>query len=155
MRTIAEALAAAATKSQDPGALTSAARVALSRVIVQNIYGNSTELPVMTLDSSLEQLLLKSVQQSAQQNQQQGAMGSGNDDGMVIEPAMAERLQSSLLSSARTQEAAGKPAVLLVPAPLRAVLSRFVRFTINGLKVLSYQEIPDNKQITVVASIGN
>ncbi len=155
MRTIAEALAAAAAKSQDPGALTSAARVALSRVIVQNIYGNSAELPVMTLDPSLEQLLLKSVQQSAQQNQQQGAMGSGNDDGMVIEPAMAERLQSSLLSSARTQEAAGKPAVLLVPAPLRAVLSRFVRFTINGLKVLSYQEIPDNKQITVVASIGN
>ena len=153
MRTIAEALAAAATKSQDPGALTSAARVALARVIVQNIYGNSAELPVLTLDPSLEQILLKAVQQSAQQNQQQGAMGS--DDGMVIEPAMAERLQSSLLSAARNQEAAGKPAVLLVPAPLRAVLSRFVRFTISGLKVLSYQEVPDNKQITIVASIGN
>ena len=79
----------------------------------------------------------------------------GSDDGMVIEPAMAERLQSSLLSAARNQEAAGKPAVLLVPAPLRAVLSRFVRFTISGLKVLSYQEVPDNKQITIVASIGN
>lgn len=155
MRTIAEALAAAATKSQDPGALTSAARVALARVIVQNIYGNSAELPVLTLDPSLEQILLKAVQQSTQQNQQQGAMGGGSDDGMVIEPAMAERLQSSLLSAARNQEAAGKPAVLLVPAPLRAVLSRFVRFTISGLKVLSYQEVPDNKQITIVASIGN
>lgn len=155
MRTIAEALAATATKSQDPGVLTSAARVALARVIIQNIYGNSAELAVLTLDPSLEQILLKAVQQSSQQNQQQGAMGNGNDDGMVIEPAMAERLQSSLLSAARNQEAAGKPAVLLVPAPLRAVLSRFVRFTISGLKVLSYQEVPDNKQITIVASIGN
>ena len=155
MRTIAEALAAAATKSQDPGALTSAARVALARVIVQNIYGNSAELPVLTLDPSLEQILLKAVQQSTQQNQQQGSVGNGSDDGMVIEPAMAERLQSSLLSAARNQEAAGKPAVLLVPAQLRAVLSRFVRFTINGLKVLSYQEVPDNKKITIVASIGN
>ena len=150
MRSIAEALAAASVKSQDSGTLTAAARVALSRVIVQNIYGSASELPVMTIEPALEQILLKSVQQS----QQSGANG-GSDDGMVIEPAMAERLQASLLKAARTQEAAGKPAVLLVPAPLRPVLSRFVRFTISGLKVLSYQEIPDNKQITIVATIGN
>jgi flagellar biosynthesis protein FlhA len=154
MRTIAEALAAAAVRSQDPGALTAAARVALARVIVQNIYGNAAELPVVTLDPTLEQILLKAVQQSAQQNQQQGAISAPSDEGMVIEPAMAERLQASLLSAARNQEVAGKPAVLLVPAPLRPVLSRFVRFTINGLKVLSYQEIPDNKQITIVATVG-
>ena len=42
----------------------------------------------------------------------------------------------------------------MVPAPLRAVLSKFVRFTIAGLKVLSYQEIPVNKQITIVATVG-
>ncbi len=148
MRTIAEALAAASVKSQDPGVLTAAARVALSRVIVQNIFGTASDLAVMTLDPPLEQLLLKSVQQS----QQQGALAS--EDGMVIEPALAERLQRSLLGAARNQEAAGKPAVLLVPAPLRAVLSKFVRFTIAGLKVLSYQEIPDNKQITIVATVG-
>ena len=152
MRTIAEALAAASVRSQDPGVLTAAARVALSRVIVQNIYGAASELPVLTLDPPLEQILLKAVQQSAQQNQQQGALAG--EDGMVIEPSMAERLQRSLLGAARNQEVAGKPAVLLVPAPLRPVLSKFVRFTIAGLKVLSYQEIPDNKQITIVATVG-
>lgn len=152
MRTIAEALAAASVRSQDPGVLTAAARVALSRVIVQNIYGAAPELAVLTLDPPLEQILLKAVQQSAQQNQQQGALAG--EDGMVIEPAMAERLQRSLLNAARNQEVAGKPAVLLVPAPLRPVLSKFVRFTIAGLKVLSYQEIPDNKQITIVATVG-
>jgi len=148
MRTIAEALAAASVKSQDPGVLTAAARVALSRVIVQSIFGTASDLAVLTLDPPLEQLLLKSVQQS----QQQGALAG--EDGLVIEPALAERLQRSLLGAARNQEAAGKPAVLLVPAPLRAVLSKFVRFTIAGLKVLSYQEIPDNKQITIVATVG-
>jgi len=152
MRTIAEALAAASVRSQDPGVLTAAARVALARVIVQNIYGAAPELAVLTLDPPLEQILLKAVQQSAQQNQQQGALAG--EDGMVIEPAMAERLQRSLLNAARNQEVAGKPAVLLVPAPLRPVLSKFVRFTIAGLKVLSYQEIPDNKQITIVATVG-
>ncbi|MDP1932002.1 MAG: flagellar biosynthesis protein FlhA [Gammaproteobacteria bacterium] len=156
MRTIAEALAGAAVRSQDPGALTAAARMALSRVIVQGIYGNSAELPVMTLESGLEQILLKAVQQSTQQSiQQPGAQALVPvDDNVAIEPAMAERLQRSLVKAAQNQEVAGKPAVLLVPAPLRAVLSRFARYTVSGLKVLSYQEIPDNKQITIVATVG-
>jgi flagellar biosynthesis protein FlhA len=152
MRTIAEALAAAGVRSQDPGALTAAVRIALSRVIVQGIYGNAAELSVMTLEPTLEQILLKAVQQSAQQ--QGGQTNGGVEDSMVIEPAMAERLQRSLLNGAQNQEVAGRPAVLLVPATLRAPLSRFVRFTINGLRVLSYPEIPDNKKITITATIG-
>ncbi len=152
MRTIAEALAGAAVRSQDPGALTAAARMALSRVIVQGIYGNSAELPVMTLESGLEQILLKAVQQSAQQPGVQALVPI--EENVAIEPAMADRLQRSLMKAAQNQEVTGKPAVLLVPAPLRAVLSRFVRHTVNGLKVLSYQEIPDNKQITIVATVG-
>lgn len=149
MRTIAEALAAASVRSQDPVVLTAAARIALSRVIVQSIYGSADELPVITLDSALEQILLKSVQQAAKQNP-----NGASDEGMVIEPAMAERLQQSLIKTSSELEASGRPAVLLVPAPLRSVLSKFVRFTVSGLKVLSYQEVPDNKQITIVASVG-
>jgi flagellar biosynthesis protein FlhA len=149
MRSIGEALASAAARSQDPVALTAAVRVALARVIVQGIYGNKAELPVITLDPTLEQILLKAVQQGAQQ---QG--GGFVDDSVVIEPGIAERLQKSLIQAAQRQEIAGNPAVLLVGAPLRPLLSRFVRFTLSGVKVLSYQEIPDNKQITIVATIG-
>lgn len=149
MRSIGEALASAAGRSQDPVALTAAVRVALARVIVQGIYGNKAELPVITLDPTLEQILLKAVQQSAQHQ------GDGfADDSVVIEPGIAERLQQSLMQAAQRQEIAGNPAVLLVGAPLRPLLSRFVRFTLSGVKVLSYQEIPDNKQITIVATIG-
>jgi len=149
MRSIGEALASAAVRSQDPVALTAAVRVALARVIVQGIYGNKAELPVITLDPTLEQILLKAVQQSAQQQS-----GGFVDDSVVIEPGIAERLQQSLMQAAQRQEIAGNPAVLLVGAPLRSLLSRFVRFTLSGVKVLSYQEIPDNKQITIVATIG-
>ncbi|MBC54424.1 MAG: flagellar biosynthesis protein FlhA [Gammaproteobacteria bacterium] len=149
MRSIGEALASAAGRSQDPVALTAAVRVALARVIVQGIYGNKAELPVITLDPTLEQILLKAVQQSAQ-HQKDGFV----DDSVVIEPGIAERLQQSLVQAAQRQEIAGNPAVLLVGAPLRPLLSRFVRFTLSGVKVLSYQEIPDNKQITIVATIG-
>ncbi|PCH59997.1 MAG: flagellar biosynthesis protein FlhA [SAR86 cluster bacterium] len=147
MRTIAETLAAYGGKSQDPVVLTSAVRVALNRVIVQGIYGHRSELPAITLDPELEQILLNTIQQSMQN-------GLSVEDAMVIEPNLAERLQKSLLEAAQKQEVAGEPAVLIVAAPLRFILSRFVRFTIDGLHVLSYQEIPDNKKVTIVASAG-
>lgn len=83
MRTIAEALAAHGNKSMDTTALTSIARVSLARQIVQNIVGQDPNLPVITLDPSLEQLLLQSVQQ---------AQKAGASDGAFIEPQLAERL---------------------------------------------------------------
>lgn len=148
IRTIAETLAAQGGKSQDSVILTAAVRVSLSRVIAQSVYGDRPELPVITIDSDLEQILLESLHQSAQSNGDQ-------EPTMAIEPKLAESLQKSLVASAQKQEVAGDPAVLLVAAPLRPMLSRFARYTIEGLKVLSYQEIPDNKQVTIVASVGN
>ena len=149
MRTIGEALTSVAGRSQDPTVLTAAVRVALGRVIVQSIYGERSELPVITLDPALEQILLKAVQQAAHLNE-----GQVSDDGVAIEPGIAERMQQALTQAAQRQEIAGNPAVLLVAAALRPMLSRFVRYTASGIKVLSYQEVPDNKQVTIVATVG-
>jgi flagellar biosynthesis protein FlhA len=44
--------------------------------------------------------------------------------------------------------------VLLVSSAIRGLLSRFVRFSKQMIHVLAYEEIPDNKQITVVSTIG-
>ena len=145
IRSIAEALAASAGKSQDPAALTALARVALGRQIVQNIVGNESNIPVITLEPALEQLLLSTVQQ---------AQKAGADDSAFVEPSLAERLQQSLIKAAQKQEIAGKPLVLLVAAPLRTMLARFARHSVPDLRVLAYTEVPDNKQITIDASIG-
>ncbi len=141
MRTIAETLAEYSVRSQDPAILTSAVRISLSRLIIQNINGLDTELPVITLDPNLEQILQQSLQASS-------------DDGVNIEPGLAEKLQSSLKDAADRQEAAGKPTVLLTSPGLRSSLAHFARFGVPGLHVLSYQEIPDNKQVRVVATVG-
>ncbi len=145
IRSIAEALAGNTSRSQDPVALTSLARVALSRQIVQAIVGKGQNVPVITLEPALEQLLLNSVQQ---------AQKAGADDSAFIEPGLAERLQQSLISAAEKQEMAGRPLILLVAAPLRFMLARFVRHSVPDMKVLAYTEIPDNKQISIEASVG-
>ncbi|MBU6949865.1 flagellar biosynthesis protein FlhA [Hahella sp. HN01] len=147
MRSIAEAIVNFTPKTQDAGILTAAVRASLRRLIVQNIVGAEPELPVITLDPGLEQLLLKSMQQA----QQAGGM---DDIGLILEPSMMEKLQRSLAEAAQRQEMLGKAAVLLVSNSLRPVLARFIRLSVERMHVLAYQEVPDNKQITIVATIS-
>ncbi|VXB92647.1 putative flagellar export pore protein [Pseudomonas sp. 8AS] len=144
IRTIAEAIANVAPKSQDPAAMVAAVRVALARAIVQSVVGLEPELPVITLEPRLEQILLNSLQKA----------GQGSEDGILLEPGMAEKLQRSLVDAAQRQEMLGKPVILLVAGPVRAMLSRFARLAVPSMHVLAYQEIPDNKQVTIVATVG-
>lgn len=141
MRTIAECLAEHGTKSQDPAVLTAMVRIALGRSILQHINGMAPELPVIILDPALEQLLQQSVQASA-------------DGGVGIEPGLADQLHQSLEQNTQKQEAMGQPAVLLVAPSLRSWLARLVRHSIPGLHILSYNEVPDNKQLKVISTVG-
>ena len=141
LRTIVQTLCEYGPKSQDPDVLVSALRIALKRLIIQEINGGQAELPVITLAPELEQMLHQSLQ-------------AGGGDGAGIEPGLAERLQKSLNDASQQQELAGEPAVLLTSGMLRPVLSRFLKHAVQGLHVLSYQEIPDDKQIKIVSSVG-
>ncbi|MGE0081065.1 MAG: flagellar biosynthesis protein FlhA [Thiohalomonadaceae bacterium] len=142
MRTIAETLAEQATRTQNAGLLTASVRAALSRLIVQKINGLASDLQVITLAPELEQILLRSVQASDD--------GSGG-----LEPGLAERLHQGLSDTTKAQEMAGRPAVLLVSAPIRELLARFVKHTIPQLHVLAYNEVPESMQLRIVGTIGN
>jgi len=141
MRSIAETLAEHAPISQDAGVLTAAVRVALGRSIVQQISGVGAELSVLTLEPSLEQILHQTLQG--------GVEGAGG-----LEPGLAENLHKSLFEETQRQEAAGRPAVLLVSQAVRTLLARFVRHSIPSLHVLAFNEIPDNKQVKIMATVG-
>ncbi|MBV2096874.1 MAG: flagellar biosynthesis protein FlhA, partial [Candidatus Thiodiazotropha sp. (ex Codakia orbicularis)] len=140
-RTIAENLAEQSQRTQDPGALTAAVRIALSRGIVQQLIGASEEIPVAVLEPTLEQLLQRTLQAS-----EEGQAG--------FEPGLAERLQNALAETSAAMEAQGQESVLLVAAPIRAWMARFAKHAAPGMHILSYNEIPDNRQIKVVTTIG-
>jgi flagellar biosynthesis protein FlhA len=141
LRTICETLAELAPKNQDPVSLVAAVRVALGRSIVQNIGGLRQELPVITLDPALEQVL-------------QDSMATGGDASPGFEPGLADRIQTALADSTRRQEAAGEPAVLLVAPKIRPWISRLMRHSTPSLAVLAYNEIPENRRIRVIAAVG-
>jgi flagellar biosynthesis protein FlhA len=140
LRTICETLAELAPKTQDPVALVAAVRVALGRTIVQNIGGLRQELPVITLDPALEQVLQDSM--------------AGGDASPGFEPGLADRIQQALGDSARRQDAAGEPAVLLVAPKIRPWIARLMRHSTPSLAVLAYNEIPENRRIRVIAAVG-
>jgi len=144
MRTIVETLAEHAPRTQDPQALQGLVRVALGRQIVQDIAGMNDELPVMTLEPDLEQLLSSAM----------SAADGGAASTPGLEPGLAERLQSRLQESAQRQEIAGKPAVLMVPPQLRASMSRFIRSAVPSLHVLAWNEIPDNRKVRLIGTVG-
>ncbi|CAK0772648.1 flagellar biosynthesis protein FlhA [Gammaproteobacteria bacterium] len=139
MRTIAETLAS--SSARDPNTLTAQVRIALGRAIIQNITGVTKELPVITLDPALEQLMHQGIQ-------------SGGEAGPMLEPGLTERIHKSLAETSNRQETLGQPAILVVSAALRPWMSRFVRHSVPGLYVLSYHEIPEDRQIRIVGAVG-
>ncbi|MCC5792961.1 MAG: flagellar biosynthesis protein FlhA [Legionellaceae bacterium] len=141
-RTIVETLAEAAVKSKEADYLISQVRIALSRMIAQKISKMDEEMPILTLKPELEQILLNSVQSSAGQ-------GGGS-----FEPGMADRVQQSLLQYAKSQQEKQELAILVVQPGIRNLLARFARNIADNLHVLSYQEIPDNKQIRIIGTVG-
>ena len=140
VRTIAEALAEGALKSQDPDALTSGVRMALSRTIYQQINGLEGELEVLSLDPQLEQMLQDTLR--------------GQQTSMGLEPGLAEQMLQQISQGVARMESEGKPAVLLVAATIRSWLASLVRTNNRGLHVLAYDEIPPEKRIKVSGSIG-
>ena len=141
MRTIAETLAEHAAESQNSDVLTAAVRAAMSRQIYQHINGMDQEMAVITLSPELEQILQQSVQ-------------SASDMGLGMEPGLAEQMIQELNACIKQQEIDNKAAVLLVSPMIRTQLARLLKNLAPNLHVLSYNEVPDSKNIKVVAAVG-
>ncbi len=141
MRSIVEVLAEFAPRVQDPLELTSRVRQALGRAIVQGLFPGNGEVQVMALDPGLERVLMQ-------------AMGGGGPEGGAIEPGLADTLLRETAAAAQRMEDIGLPPVLLVPAPLRWLLSRFLRRSVPTLKVVANSEVPETRLIRVSAMIS-
>ena len=140
MRTIIEVVADHAQRTQNPDDLATQVRVALGRAITQQLFPGVGELQVMSLDPGLERLLMQAV--------------SGNGENASFEPGLADTLVRETAAASSRQESLGLPAVLLVPPSLRVLLSRFLRRSVAQLKVLSHNEVPENRIIKVTSIIG-
>ncbi|GAB7129444.1 flagellar biosynthesis protein FlhA [Silvimonas sp. JCM 19000] len=139
LRTILETLGEHVGRTQDVDDLTAAVRVALGRAIIHQLFPGEQELPVITLEPQLENILV--------------AAASGKSQG-GLEPGLAERLLKQASTVTEELEAQGFNPVLITPGQLRPMLSRFLRRSIPNLRVIAHNEIPDTKSIRIVGVLG-
>ena len=147
IRTIATTLLDASEITKDPILLASDVRCALKRMIVRQAIGERTLLATFTLDDHLEHTLLTALNQAQQQ-------GKVQLDGFPVDPSLLAQLQQKMPMIKEQLQQLGHPPVLVVMPQLRPLLSRYARSFAKGLKVLSYNEIPEQLQIEVIGTLG-
>ena len=144
--TIATVLVASGAVTKDPILLVADVRLALRRSITHNLVRHGV-LAVYTLTSELENLLQNVVNQA-----QQG--GKVMLDSVPIEPNMLTQFQENMPKVQEQMKAAGKEPVLLVAPQLRPLLARYARLFAPGLHVLSYNEVPDELELTILGHLN-
>ena len=138
MRTIAETLSLQRGSDRSPDEMVSQVRVALGPSIFQSVTGQAHELPVMVLDPKLEQIMGNAIQ---------------NNNG-VIEPNLLDTVVTGIGEGSGKMEADGASPVLLVSGAIRGFLARLLRGRMANFYILAYDEIPADKNIRVVTTVG-
>lgn len=139
--TIMEVLSDQSKSVKDTDLLTEYVRQALSRTICKLYTGPDDVLRVFTLQPNLEQALSEKVETTAQGRQ------------LFVEPARAQKLVDAIALQAEKQAEKGQIPVLLVSAPLRLPLKRFL-LSLPQVAVLSYNEIHESVKVESTGQVS-
>jgi len=141
LRKILETLANLAGRNLGIIESAEALRPGLAGLLIQQIAPLNQPLPVITLSSELEHMLISMSRQS-------------NDGGLLLDSGLAERLIKSIAQASEKTSADGRQAVLVVSPQIRRQLSTIIRQHVDDLAVLGFTELPDNRKINVIATIS-
>ncbi|MDC7706147.1 flagellar biosynthesis protein FlhA [Vogesella indigofera] len=144
---IATTLVEAADNSKEPIMLAAEVRAALKRQIVQAILGPRGEMKAFNLGADLENLLLGALGQAQQS-------GKAALDSFPIDPNVLQQLQQNMPIIRDQMKQMATPPLLLVMPQLRPLLARYGRLFAPGLHILSYNEVPENREVSLVGTLG-
>ncbi len=140
-RRIIEALSGVSHRTQDAGDLTELVRPALGGLIVQKLCGIREQLKIITLDGELEQLLVASVR-------------ADPTGAYPLDPALSQRILGALGEAASPLLSDGTTFAVVTTPLVRRPLFQLLRQHLPDVTVLSFYEIPDSRQVQVVAVVG-
>ncbi|CDG82574.1 flagellar biosynthesis protein FlhA [Janthinobacterium agaricidamnosum] len=144
---IATTLLDSAETTKDPILLAAEVRCTLRRQIVTGLFGQKMELQAFNLGGELENMLLGSLNQARQS-------GKITLDNYPIDPHLLSQLQVNMPVAREQMKQQGTPSLLLVLPQIRPLLARYARLFAPGLHVLSYNEIPENREVSIIGTVG-
>lgn len=141
MVTIIETLADYAPITKDPDMLTEYVRQSMRRAITKRfIYERHAR--VITLDSTLEQVIMDSVQQT-----EYGSF-------LNIDPHSAQRIINNLLKEVQKLTSMGEQPIVLASPMVRLYFKRLTEQVAPGLIVLSYNELEQTIEVQSVGTVS-
>ena len=144
---IATTLVDSSETTKDPILLAAEVRCALRRQIVTALFGQRTEMQAFNLGGDLENMLLGSLNQARQG-------GKVVLDNYPIDPNLLAQLQVNMPVAREQMKQQATPPLLLVLPQIRPLLARYARLFAPGLHVLSYNEIPENREVSIIGTVG-
>jgi flagellar biosynthesis protein FlhA len=144
---IATTLLDSSETTKDPILLAAEVRCALRRQIVSGLFGQKTEMLAFNLGGELENMLLGSLNQARQ-------TGKVVLDNYPIDPHLLAQLQVNMPVAREQMKQQATPPLLLVLPQIRPLLARYARLFAPGLHVLSYNEVPENREVSIIGTVG-
>jgi len=144
---IATTLLDSSETTKDPILLAAEVRCALRRQIVAGLFGQKTEMLAFNLGGELENMLLGSLNQARQS-------GKVVLDNYPIDPHLLSQLQVNMPVAREQMKQQATPPLLLVLPQIRPLLARYARLFAPGLHVLSYNEVPENREVSIIGTVG-
>ncbi len=144
---VATTLTEVAENGKDPILLAAEVRCTLRRQIVQAILGPHAEMKAFNLTPELENMLLSSLTQSQQS-------GKAALDSFPVDPNVLQQLQVNMPVIRDQMKQHATAPILLVMPQIRPILARYGRLFAPGLNVLSYNEVPENREVSLIGTLG-
>lgn len=141
LRSIASALVAVASKSQEPAELAEYIRPTMGAALVQELAGVKAPLAAVALDPGLEALLLQAVRANP---------GAAHP----FDPALVTRVAEAVAAATRSLMNEGRRFAIVTVPQVRRPLWQLLRARLPGVPVLAFADIPDDRDVEVLAVIG-
>jgi flagellar biosynthesis protein FlhA len=141
LRTILETLAEHGTQSKDADALTEYARQGLYRTITERIKGSQGDVPLFTLDRTLEETVARAI------------IHTDSGSQLNLDPKVTQTILASLNEKIEEATSQGEKMVVLCSPVIRRHFKRLTEKFIPNMVVVSHNELSPEVNIRSLGTV--
>ncbi len=141
LRTILESLAEYGTSIKDPESLTESVRQSLYRTITDSVRNDQGDIPLFTLDRSIEEAVVSNIIQTEQGKQ------------LALDPQITQNVLASLNEKIEEATNVGEKMIVLCSPIVRSHFKRLTEKFIPSLTVVSHNELSSESNIRSLGTV--
>ena len=135
-------LAAQNTQKMSNDDISEAIRPKLVPLLIQRLTKFKEKLPLLTLAPEVEQLILTSVRQNPDEKM------------LLLDGSLAKNILSNVNDASEALSKENKAVFLIVAPQIRRHVANFIRSQLPAVNVLSFTELPENRNVEIAYTIG-